>query len=273
MVKTKNPVVKALILVALTLGVIFVLFPFFWMIITAIRPTGTEFSSLIPDSITFENFIKVWTKYNFARYFINSLIVATSVALISTLFSALAGYVFAKKQFPHKEKIFWFILSTMMVPGMMYLVPQFAIVYNLGWMNSFKAMIIPHLANVFGVFLMRQYVQTIPSALLEAAYIDGASERQVFTKVIVPLSWAILITLFLLSFLFHWSNFLWQLIVTNDPDLYTVPVGLAMFRGQHETDWALTMAASCFSIIPITLLFLFAQRFFIEGLTSGAVKE
>ncbi|MBN2055233.1 carbohydrate ABC transporter permease [bacterium] len=273
MVRQRRPVTRILLYLVLIVAVLFVLFPFFWMILTAIRPRGTEFNTLLPERLTLENFVQVWTRYNFARYFANSLVVATSVAFFSTLFAGMAGYVFAKKRFFLKEKLFWFILSTMMIPGMMYMVPQFAIVNQLGWMNTFKAMIIPHLANIFGVFLMRQYVQTIPTALIEAAHIDGASELQVFTRIIAPLSKAVLITLFLLSFLFHWSNFLWQLIVTTDAGMYTVPVGLAMFRGQHSTDWTLTMAASCFSIIPITILFIVAQRFFIEGLTSGAVKE
>jgi multiple sugar transport system permease protein len=165
-------------------------------------------------------------------------------------------------------------MSSMMIPGMIFMVPQFAIVNKLGWMNTYKAMIIPHLANVFGLFLLKQYIDTIPNSLFEAAKIDGAGEFQMFRIIVIPLAMPIMITLFLLTFLGQWSNFLWQLIV-NTPDsvLRTLPVGLALFKGQYCTDWGAMMAGACFSILPIAFLFLIAQRFFIEGMTSGAVKE
>jgi multiple sugar transport system permease protein len=155
----------------------------------------------------------------------------------------------------------------------MYVVPQFAIVKKLGWMNTYRAMVIPHLANVFGLFLLRQYMATIPRSLVDAAKIDGASDWQVYGRIVVPLSLPIVATLFLLTFQFHWSNFLWQLIVTNKESLYTVPVGLAMFKQQHEQLYTLKMAASAVSIVPISVIFVFAQRYFIEGVTQGAVKE
>jgi len=146
-------------------------------------------------------------------------------------------------------------------------------VKKLGWMNTYRAMIIPHLANVFGLFLLRQYMATIPRSLVDAAKIDGANDFQVYGRIVVPLSLPIVATLFLLTFQFHWSNFLWQLIVTNKESLYTVPVGLAMFKQQHEQLYALKMAASAVSIVPISVIFVFAQSYFIEGVTKGAVKE
>jgi len=155
----------------------------------------------------------------------------------------------------------------------MYVVPQFAIVSQLGWMNTYRAMVVPHLANVFGLFLMRQYLAGIPDDLIDAAHIDGASESRILFTLILPLSSPIVATLFLLTFQFHWNNFLWQLIVTNDASLYTVPVGLALFKSAHEELYTLKMAGSCFSIIPIAVLFLFTQRFFIEGMTKGALKD
>jgi multiple sugar transport system permease protein len=192
--------------------------------------------------------------------------------VFATLFAALAGYVFAKKQFFMKEKLFAFLLGSLMIPGLMYVVPQFAIVNRLGWMNTYQAMIVPHLANVFGLFLMRQYMTTVPTELLEAARIDGAGEWQQFRRVMVPLSVPILATLFLLTFQFHWNNFLWQLIVVNVERLYTVPVGLALFKSAHEELYTLKMAGSCISVLPIAALFFFAQRYFIEGMTMGALK-
>ncbi len=260
--------------VGLTAAAVVVLFPFFWMVVTAFKEPGQAFSTtLFPSGPTLSNFKRVLGDFGFGRYFVNSVIVATTAAAFATLFASLAGYVFAKKRFFMRDRLFGLLLLSLMIPGMMYVVPQFAIIAKLGWMNTYKAMIIPHLANVFGLFLMRQYMLTIPSELIEAAEMDGASERQVFTTIMVPLSIPIIATLFLLTFQFHWNNFLWQLIVTNVERLYTVPVGLAMFKSAHEELYTLKMAGSCISILPIAVLFFFAQRYFIEGMTSGAVKE
>ncbi|MFH1502369.1 MAG: carbohydrate ABC transporter permease [Candidatus Eisenbacteria bacterium] len=264
---------RVAVYLGLTAAAIVVLFPFFWMIVTALKQPGHAFTTeIIPSRPTLDNFRRVLSDYGFTRYFLNSVIVATTAALFATLFATLAGYVFAKKEFIGRDKVFGLLLASLMIPGMMYVVPQFAIINRLGWMNSYQAMIVPHLANVFGLFLMRQYMTTIPSELLDAAKIDGAGEWQVFRTIMVPLSVPIIATLFLLTFQFHWNNFLWQLIVTNVERLYTVPVGLAMFKSAHEELYTLKMAGSCISVIPIALLFFFAQRYFIEGMTMGAVK-
>lgn len=260
--------------VALTIAAAVVLFPFAWMLVTAFKVPGTEFDTrLLPDRPTLENFRRVFTEFGFLKYFGNSIVVASTSALFASLFAAMAAYAFSFKDFIFKEKVFAVLIASMMVPGLMYVVPQFAIVNKLGWMNTYRAMIVPHLANVFGLFLLRQYMATIPRSLVDAAKIDGAGDMQIFGRVVVPLSLPIIATLFLLAFQFHWSNFLWQLIVTNRESLYTVPVGLAMFKQQHEELYTLKMAASAVSIVPIAVIFVFAQRYFIEGMTRGAVKE
>jgi multiple sugar transport system permease protein len=260
--------------VGLTAAAVVVLFPFFWMVVTAFKEPGQAFSAeILPSQPTLGNFRRVLSDFGFGRYFANSVIVATTAAVFATMFATCAGYVFAKKQFFMKDRLFTFLLISLMIPGMMYVVPQFAIINKLGWMNTYRAMIIPHLANVFGLFLMRQYMMTIPGELLDAARMDGAGEWQVFRKVMIPLSIPIIATLFLLTFQFHWNNFLWQLIVANVERLYTVPVGLAMFKSAHEELYTLKMAGSCISVLPIAVLFFFAQRYFIEGMTMGAVKE
>jgi ABC-type glycerol-3-phosphate transport system permease component len=268
-----------------------VLFPFVWMILTAITQPGHALDlRLLPERPTLSNFKAILTRYHFGTYFLNSLIVATFSASLSTLFASMAGYIFAKKEFIFKEPLYWLFISSLMIPGMMFMVPQFAIVFKLGQIellglgeilrkthvmgiNTYGAMIIPHLANVFGLILMRQFITTVPTSLLESASIDGASEAQLFKRIIIPLSLPVVATLFLLNFQFHWGNFLWQLIIVNRESLYTVPVGLAMFKGQYEESYTLKMAASCVSIVPISILFVFAQRTFIEGMTKGAVKE
>ena len=271
----RTSVAKTIVLyTGLTVAAVVVLFPFFWMVVTAFKEPGQAFSAeILPSQPTIQNFRRVLSDFGFGRYFVNSVIVATTAAIFATMFATFAGYVFAKKQFFMKDRLFTFLLISLMIPGMMYVVPQFAIINKLGWMNTYRAMIIPHLANVFGLFLMRQYMTTIPNELLDAARMDGAGEWQVFRNVMIPLSIPIIATLFLLTFQFHWNNFLWQLIVANVERLYTVPVGLAMFKNAHEELYTLKMAGSCISVLPIAVLFFFAQRYFIEGMTMGAVKE
>lgn len=236
------------------------------------RSFGKAFNALY----TLENFKKIIYNedFPFLIYFLNSLVVASLAGVITVLLCTMAGYAFAKKDFIGREKLFAGLLSAMLIPGMIYMVPQFAIVLKLGWINSYQGMVIPHVANVFGLFLLRQHIKTIPDSLFQAARIDGAGEFHVFTTIVLPLSLPIMVTLFLLTFVGQWSNFLWQLIInTPDSPFITLPVGLQLFKGQYAQDWEPIMAGACFSIIPIAILFLFAQRYFIEGMTIGAVKE
>jgi ABC-type glycerol-3-phosphate transport system permease component len=259
---------------ALASAALVVLFPFVWMLVTAFKQPGHEFDpQIFPRNPTLENFRRVFAEFGFLKYFVNSTIVALAAGLLATLFATLAAYAFSFKDFVLKNKIFAVLIASMMVPGLIYVVPQFAIVKKLGWMNTYRAMIVPHLANVFGLFLLKQYMETIPRSLVDAAKMDGANDFQIYGRVVVPLSLPVIATLFLLTFQFHWSNFLWQLIVTNKESLYTVPVGLAMFKQAHEELYTLKMAASAVSIVPIALIFVFAQRYFIEGMTKGAIKE
>ena len=301
LVETRIEFIKKLFIYELlTVGVVLVLYPFFWMMCTALKPSGQELVlqknplDIIPVEPTFENFKKVLnidakklalvksgkidaveSKKNFGTYFMNSLLVASTAAMLVTLFSSMAAYVFSKKNLPYKDKFFMALLATMLIPGMMFMVPQFFMICKMGLFGTKWAMFLPHLASVFGVFMLKQFMDSIPDSLLEAAQIDGASEWQVFRVVIVPLSIPIILTLFLLTFLSNWSNFLWQLIVTDfdNPLSITLPVGLALFKGQYTSELGLIMSASCFSIVPIAILFIFAQRYFIEGMTQGAVKE
>lgn len=250
----------------------------------------TSFLAGLKSIYTFANFklIRNSPDFPFGRFFLNSLVVASASGLLTVVLCTLAGYVFAVKEFTGKDKLFYVLLSVMMVPGMIFFVPQFALVNVIGKMpffgttlqelrifgvNTYAGMIVPHLANVFGIFLMRQYIETIPHSLFEAARMDGANEYHELTKIVVPLAMPIMVTLFLLTFLGQWTNFLWQLVVnTPDSPLRTLPVGLALFRGQYAIQWELMMAGACFSIVPVAVLFVMAQRYFIEGMTQGAVK-
>lgn len=234
------------------------------------------FWTALGDIYTTNNFSEVLFNkdFPFIRFFFNSLVVATSAGIVTVILCTFAGYAFAKKQFPGRDTIFYVLLASMLVPGLIFVVPQFALVSEFGWINTYQGMVLPHVSNIFGLFLMRQYIETIPDSLLEAARIDGASEWQVFRIAIVPLAMPIIITLFLITFVSQWSNFLWQFI-TNTPDspLRTLPVGLNLFKGQYDIKWELIMAGACFSIIPVAIIFALTQRYFIQGMTSGAVKE
>uniref|UniRef100_A0A7C4UBJ3 Carbohydrate ABC transporter permease n=1 Tax=candidate division WOR-3 bacterium TaxID=2052148 RepID=A0A7C4UBJ3_UNCW3 len=264
---------RFLLYIILTIFGLIVIFPFLWMLYTSFKPEHKALSLTISfRDFTIENFVKIIRNYSFGRYFLNSLIVSTLSGFFATLFAALAAYPLARKSFFLKRELTFLFLSSMMIPGLMYMIPQYVIVSKLGWINTYKGLIIPHLANVFGMFLLMQYYKTLPDAIFEAAQIDGASDLRIFLRIVIPLSLPVLLTCFLLTFQFHWNNFLWQLIVTTDEKMYTVPVGLAMFRSAHEEMFALKMAASTLSIIPISILFIVAQRYFIEGITSGAVK-
>ncbi|RMH58477.1 MAG: carbohydrate ABC transporter permease [Candidatus Hydrogenedentota bacterium] len=225
---------------------------------------------------TFNNYRRLIRNksFPFKTYLFNSFLVSVSAAILTVILCALAAYVFAKKEFPGKTVLFWSFMAAMMIPGMMYMVPQFAIVTQFGWINTLQGLVVPHLANVFGLFLLKQFMEAIPDSLLEAAEMDGATETTKFLKIITPLSMPSLAILFLLTFITQWNNFFWQLIVnTPDSPYITLPYGIALFRGQYETKYELMMAASSFSIVPIVILFLFTQRYLIEGLTAGGVKE
>ncbi|MCO4781058.1 MAG: ABC transporter permease subunit [Candidatus Cloacimonetes bacterium] len=229
--------------------------------------TGSNFNKVLFEFEPRDNFTLV-------DAFINSMIVAVGTALLTVFISLLGGYVFAKKQFFGKDFLWAMFWSSMLIPGMMFIVPQYAIISRFGFINTYAAMIVPHCASIFGLYLMRQYIEGIPHSLFEAAYMDGANEVDLFSIIIIPLTKPIIATLFLMTFLSQWSNFLWQLIVnTSDSPYSTLPVILGSFKGQYVSDWTLLMAGSSVMLIPIVILFLCAQKYFVAGMTAGAVKE
>ncbi len=235
-----------------------------------------SYKEAVKNIYTIEHFKTILTskEFNFGRYFFNSLVVATSCAFITVIICTMAAYAFSVFEFHYRNAIFILLLSSMLVPGMIYMVPQFSITLSLGLMNSYAGMVVPHLANVFGLFLLKQYIDQIPKDLFAAAEIDGANDPQVFRTVVIPICLPIMVTLFLLVFVTQWSNFLWQLIInTGDSTVITLPVGLQQFKGQNANEWEKIMAGACFSILPISILFLSLQKYFMQGLTAGSVKE
>jgi len=255
--------------------------PLIWMVLTAFKTKGFGLAlRFLPapgeNMYTVSNFTSVLfdPDFPFWKYSLNSAMVAAGCGVLTVVLCAMAGYGFAKKRFPGREAIFAALIAVMLVPGLVFMVPQYAIVLKLGWINTFAGMIVPHAANVFGLFLLRQHIRALPDDLLEAARVDGAGELRTFWQIVLPLCAPVLITLFLLVFVGQWSNFLWQLIVNtpNSPHI-TLPVGLSYFKGQWSTEWERMMAGACFSILPVTVLFLASQRYFVAGLAAGGVKE
>jgi multiple sugar transport system permease protein len=255
--------------------------PLIWMVLTALKAPGFGLTlRFVPHAgehmYTLKNFSAVLfdKDFPFYRFAWNSFVVASGCGLLTIVLCTMAGYGFAKKNFAGRDKLFALLIAVMLVPGLVFMVPQYATVLKLHWINTYAGMIVPHAANVFGLFLLRQHIRGLPDSLLEAARVDGAGELRTFAQIVVPLSIPVVITLFLLTFVGQWSNFLWQLIVNtpNSPHI-TLPVGLSYFKGQWATQWERMMAGACFSIFPVALLFLVAQRYFIAGLTAGGVKE
>lgn len=224
-------------------------------------------------SDTFSGFTTLFQKNNIGRWFLNSTYIAVVVTIGILLIDSMAGYVLAKKQFPGRNIIFWAIIATMMIPGQVTLVPLFMMVKSLGIMDTHWALIFPDLAMVFGVFLMRQFMYSIPDELLDAAKIDGASEWKTYWKIVLPLARPGLAALGIFTFMSVWNSFLWPIIVLNDANLYTLPVGLKSLQDANLASFKLLMSGAAIAAVPMIIVFIMFQRHFIKGLTLGGVKE
>ncbi len=219
------------------------------------------------------NYRNLWNAVPYNRYFINSVFIATASTLLTLFFCSLAGYGFAKYQFRGKTVLFSILLASMMVPFQVLLVPLFGLMYDIGWLNSYKAIIIPFAVGAFGVFLMRQFIVTIPSELLDAARIDGCSEFGIYYRIVLPIIKPALGALTIYSFLSSWNGYLWPLIILRDEAKYTLPIGLANLVGIYRQEYGMLMAGTLLSLLPIVILFLAMQREFVQGITLGSVKE
>jgi multiple sugar transport system permease protein len=257
----------------LTLGSLVTLFPFVWMLLTSLKPLPEVFDlTLLPREPTLQNYRIILFDYLFGQWFWNSLLVAGITTLSVLVFDSLAGYTLAKLDFPGKPVVFVLILSTLMVPTEMLVIPWFATSAQYGWTNSYWGLLFPGLMTAFGVFLMRQFFETLPNDLLDAARIDGLSEFGVFWRVALPLVKPTLAALAILTFLGNWNAFLWPLIVTQSQEMYTLPVGLALFSGEAGSQWNLITAGASLSVFPVLLVFAVFQKQIIEGVVLSGVK-
>ena len=275
-VRSKDRAAKAVLYAVLAIGMLVVVGPFLWMALSSLKPEG-EIRSVpptwLPETFTLENYRELFSRLDFPTYFINSVLVASLVTAGSLLFCSAVGYALAKLRFPGKKALFLVVLGMLMVPGMVLFVPQFVLVSNLGLTNTYGGLILPFLAGPFGVFLMRQFLLSIPDDLIEAARVDGAGEWRIFLQVILPLCRPALATLGILTFLASWNNFLWPLVVATTEDKYTLPVALALYSvGQNRTDFGLLLAGAVVVVVPVLIVFLMLQRHFLRGIATTGLK-
>jgi multiple sugar transport system permease protein len=251
------------------------LLPFIWMLSTSLKQSGeiyTKTPVFIPKQPTLDHYKELFYKVNFMGHFINSLIVALGLTFFSVIINALAGYAFAKQSFPGKENLFTLLLLTMMIPGQVTMMPVFLILRSLGFLNSYWGLIIPGSASVFAIFMLKQFMSEIPDELLDAARIDGAGELRIFWSIVLPLCKPVIATLIIFNFMGSWNEFLWPLIIMLKEEMYTLPVALANLNGQHNTEWGLLMAGSVVVVVPVIFLFLSVQKYYIKGISAGAIK-
>jgi multiple sugar transport system permease protein len=271
----RRPAATVWVNAALLLGGLATAFPLLWMVSVSFMPTGAASSyppPLLPSAPTLENYRQMFANNSAGRYLLNSALLATTVTCISLVFNTLAGYAFAKLRFRGRERIFRGLLGALVIPGQVVMIPLFAIVKQLGLVSTYGGVVVPAMASVFGIFLVRQYALSLPDELLEAARIDGASEARIFRSIVVPLMKPILVTLAILTFLATWNDFMWPLIVLTDQEVQTLPVAIAGLSREHVQDNELMMAGAVITVVPVLVLFLALQRYYIAGILAGGVK-
>jgi multiple sugar transport system permease protein len=251
------------------------LIPLLWMVSASFMATGEASSfppALVPHHPTLAHYRDLFGRLALGRYAINSAFVAVVTTIAALAINASAGYAFAKLRFRGRDQTFRVLVAGLAIPVQVAMLPLFLLVKSLGLVNNYGGVIIPGLASIFGIFLVRQYALAIPDDLLDAARIDGASEFRVFTSIVLPTIKPVLATLSLWTFLATWNDFMWPLIVLSDDQKYTLPVALAGLVGEHAQDVELMMAGAVVTVLPVLTLFLFLQRYYVEGVTEGSVK-
>lgn len=264
-----------LVSLGLLVGAAIMLLPFLWMLSTSLKDLVEALRfppQWIPNPAHWVNYPRAWSADPFDWYFANSFIVAITTTIGEVICASLAAYAFAKMNFFGKGVLFALLLGTLMIPGQMLLVPNFITIKRLGWYNTYQALIIPWIASVFSIFLLRQFFRTIPDELWDSARIDGCSRLRYLWQVVAPLSRPALATVALFNFVGSWNAFLWPLVMTDKPQMRTIPVGLRYFMSEMGTEYPLLMAAATMAIIPILLLFFLAQRHFVQGIARTGLK-
>ncbi|MCA0986951.1 carbohydrate ABC transporter permease [Guptibacillus algicola] len=268
--KIERPFVALFLIV----GGVLVSVPFLWMISSSFKEESEVLNippQLFPSNPTFENYINLFQSLNFGVYLKNTLIIVL-FSFLGLLLNAMAGYGFAKFNFKGKQKLFYIVLATMMIPAQVTMIPVYLLLNEMGLTNTMTGIVLPGLAVAFSIFLFRQFMTTIPNDLIEAARLDGAGEFYIFFKLIIPIAKPIFAVQGILTFIGAWNSFLWPLIIANDESLYTLSVGLSLLQGQYANNYALQMAGAAFMVIPIVIIFSFFQKYIVEGFTMSGLK-
>lgn len=261
--------------VILGLGVASILWPFIWMVSTAFKPAPEILlipPKIIPSQIELSHLINVFRDVPMLRYFFNSIIVSSTGTFVILITASLAGFIFAKYTFPGKQFLFYLILTTLMVPFQLYMIPLFDLMHKLNWVNTYQGIIFPGIISSFGTFFLKQNMETIPDDMIDAGRIDGYTELGIFWNIILPLSKPSITALGIFSFVTAWADFMWPLIVTMDKKLYVLELGLALFQHTFFVDYGRLMAGATISTVPVIIAFIFLRRNIIEGITLGGVK-
>ncbi|PJJ65048.1 carbohydrate ABC transporter permease [Compostimonas suwonensis] len=261
--------------VALILGATTVVVPFLWMFTTSLQTRAETYTntSVLPTSWHWENYVTAWQAAPFGQYYLNSAIMAAGIVAGHLVLDALAAYAFARLHFPFRNAIFVVLLAALLIPTFVTVIPAYALVADFGWIDSYAGLIVPRLADVFGIVLLRQYFSSIPLELEEAARIDGCSRIGIFVRIVVPLARPAFATLAIFSFLFAWNDFLWPLLVTNSDEMRTIQIGLTAFQGRYNTSWNYLMAGTLMATIPSLVVFLVFQRALIRGIATSGLKD
>ena len=263
----------ALVYLVLTLGIVPMLFPFVWMVLTSLKPFQEVFSlNLLPSNPTLVNYVQLFSRTLFPRWFLNSTIVAAITVGSVLFFDSLVGYTLAKLPFPGKNIVFVLILSTLFVPTEMLVLPWYQMSAQYGWLDTYWGILFPGIMTAFGVFLMRQAFATLPDELLDAGRIDGLSEFGIFLRIALPLVKPSLAALAILTFIGNWNAYLWPLIVSESREMYTLPVGISLFSGEVGAQWNLITAGSAVAVIPMMIVFIIFQRHILEGVVRSGLK-
>jgi multiple sugar transport system permease protein len=250
--------------------------PLWWMLAASLMPAGEANSfppRVWPSRVTTEHYTALFERLHLARSAGNSLLVAVATTAIALTLNSMAGYAFAKLHFAGRDRIFRLLVAALVIPGQIGMLPLFLLLRQLGLVNTYWGVIIPGMASIYGIFMVRQYALSIPDTMLDAARIDGASELRIFWELVLPSLRPILVTLGLFTFMGAWNDFLWPLVVLTDGDMYTLPVALANLVGEHVQDTELMMAGAVLTVLPVVVLFVALQRFYIAGVMSGSLKE
>ncbi|MBJ6360409.1 carbohydrate ABC transporter permease [Paenibacillus sp. GCM10012307] len=261
--------------ILLALGLIFMVFPFLWMIATSLKSPQEIYSlSLIPSAPAWENYATLFSGTAFGRWIVNSFIVAVLTTISVCFFDTVIGYVLAKFNFHGKKIIYLLILSTLMVPTEMLIIPWFLYAVNFGWVDTYWGVMFPGVISAFGIFLMKQFMESVPSDLLDAARIDGMGEWGILVRIVVPLVRSAVATLCILSFLGNWNAFIWPLIVTQTEEMFTIPVGMAFFSSEarDSSNWVQIMTGATVSVLPLIIVFLLFQKQIVRGIATTGMK-